>query len=84
MVKVVYTDHSDLKIVYFVYVKRCGLIRQRHTVIIILKDQWSLFIRQYDMSNVEIDGSKLDEVLGTSIKGKDVTFFRIGTKSQLS
>ena len=36
------------------------------------------------MSNVEIDGSKLDEVLGTSIKGKDVTFFRIGMKSQLS
>ena len=68
--------------------KTCGLIRQKKvngmTSISIARDQWIIFISQYELSNVEIIMSKTGTVIDDRLIRKNQTFIRIGNRSSSS
>ena len=68
--------------------RTCGLIRQKKvnekTLVSISKDKWITFLSQCELINVEIIMSKSSIVLDDKPSRKNVTFFRIGTKSSSS
>ena len=68
--------------------KTCGIIRQKKvngmTSISIARDQWIIFIRQYQLSNVEFIMSKTGTVIDDRLIRKNLTFIRIGNRSSSS
>ena len=68
--------------------KTYGLIRQKKvngmTSISIARDQWIIFISQYQLSNVEIIMSKTGTVIDDKLIRKNLTFIRIGNRSSSS
>ena len=68
--------------------KTCGIIRQKKVngemPISVEKDNWIVFLSQYELSNVEIIMSKTNIVIGNKPTRKNMPFIRIGTKSSSS
>ena len=74
--------------VFLFIIKTCGLIRQKKTngmmSISIARDQWIIFISQYQLSNVEIIMSKTGTIIDDKLIMKNLTFIGIGNRSSSS
>ena len=88
MVKGVYANYLDLKIVCFcLYGKRVALFGKKvngNMSILIEKDPQISFMSQYESSNVEIVMYKISGVANNKHLRKNMSFIRIRTKSSSS
>ena len=71
--------------VFLSILKTCGAIRQKKVngkmIVLIVKEQWILFISQYELTKVGIIKSKVSVVAYNNQSRRDVVFIRIGMKS---
>jgi len=65
--------------------KTCGVIRQKKVngkmIVLIVKDQWILFISQYELTKVGIIKSKVSVAANNNQSRRDMVFIRVGMKS---
>ena len=68
--------------------KTCGLIHQKKVnekiILSTIMVQWISFIRQYELSKVEISKYKVNTATNNKKSRRDMIFIRIGTKSTSS
>ena len=71
--------------VFLSILKTCGVIRQKKLngkmIVLIVKDQWILFISQYELTKVGIIKSKVSVAANNNQSRRDMVFIRIGIKS---
>ena len=74
--------------VFLSILKTCGAIRQKKVngkmIVLIVKEQWILFIIQYELTKVGIIKSKVSVVAYNNQSRRDVVFIRIRRKSTSS
>ena len=74
----VYVNHCYSKSVFFIYLITYGLIHRKlvsgEMTTIILNDQWISFKLEYELVNIEINKSKVDELVENELRRREISF----------